>query len=95
VKIERFATKACCGKQSLLLKIGKPLSTTFLPLFLKEGFVETPHFIKAGILYIQNDVIIVSGPFGQDKLQLSCKPINKALCKDAIEAFEKLLQTMG
>jgi hypothetical protein len=59
---------------------------------VKLGFTESEHFTKAGILYVDNLDLIVTGPIGSDRLQVKCK-IND--CEQKVNDFEVLLQTLG
>lgn len=92
MKVERFTVKACCGKTSLIFKTDQPLTTAHLSALVKLGFVEAAHFTKAGILYADNSDLIVTGPFGSDKLQVQCKLKD---CTQKLNDFEALLQQMG
>lgn len=85
--VERFLVKACCGSTSVSFKIGSPLSKDFLPLLVGNGFTEAKHFTAAGLLYVENESLVVTGSFGQTLLQIKCK---KA-CEDSINSFEQLL----
>lgn len=92
MKVERFTVKACCGKTSLIFKTDQPLTPAHLSALVKLGFAEAPHFTKAGILYADNSDLIVTGPFGSDKLQVQCKLKD---CTQKLNDFEALLQQMG
>jgi hypothetical protein len=87
--VERYKTKGCCGTTSLSVKIDQTLSKDFLPLLREAGFTEAQHFTKAGLLYVENEYMVISGSFGQTLLQIKCK---KA-CDDSLNDFEKLLTT--
>ncbi len=92
MKIERFTIKACCGRTSLIFKTDQPLSTLHLAALVKLGFVEAANFTKAGILYADNSDLIVTGPFGSNKLQVQCKIKD---CAQKVNDFEVLLQQIG
>jgi hypothetical protein len=92
MKVERFTIKACCGKTSLIFKTDQPLTKEHLVALVKLGFVAAEHFSKAGILYADNQDLIVTGPFGSDKLQVKCKITD---CAQKINDFEVLLQQIG
>lgn len=55
------------------------------------GFIEVAHFTKAGILYVDNQELILKGPFGSDRLQVQCKIAN---CDEKINDLEALLQQL-
>jgi len=95
MKIERIvAPSNCskCGGKSLLLILGISISKDFLSLFQNNGFRELKHFTNAGILYVENDELIVHGPFGSNKLQVKCK---KSECQEILNKLEELLQQLG
>lgn len=87
VSVERFLVKACCGSTSVNFKISSPISKDFLPLLVGNGFTEAKHFTTAGLLYVENESLVITGSFGQTLLQIKCK---KA-CEDSINSLEQLL----
>lgn len=87
MKVERFLSKACCGTTAVSLKVDCSISKDFLPLLVGNGFTEAKHFTAAGLLYVENESMVVTGSFGQRLLQIKCK---KA-CEESINSFEKLL----
>ncbi len=92
MKVERFTIQACCGRTSLIFKTDQPLTTGHLASLVALGFKEAPHFTKAGILYVDNPDLIVTGPIGSDRLQVKCKVAD---CQQKINDFEVLLQQLG
>lgn len=92
MKAERYDIKACCGKTSIIFKIDQPLSKIHLAQLVSLGFTEFPHFTTAGILYADNSDLIVTGPFGSDRLQVKCK---KSDCSQKVNDFEGLLAQLG
>jgi hypothetical protein len=92
MKTERFTVQACCGKTSVIFKVGEPLTVEHLKAFVDLGFNEAKHFTQAGILYADNLDLIVTGPLGSDRLQVKCKNAN---CEQKITDFEVLMQTIG
>ena len=91
MKVERMNIKACCGSVSTAFKIDVPLSKDILPLLIGKGFTEAKHFTKAGMLYVENDVVIITGPFGSNIIHIKCK-INE--CANSLNSFEELLTNM-
>lgn len=89
IKVERFLLQACCGGKSLVFKTDAPLTKEVQEKLVAAGFRAQEHFTKAGILYVDNDALIVSGPFGADRLQVKCKP--KVDCDLKLNEFEELL----
>lgn len=92
MKVERFTVQACCGKTSLIFRTDQPLSKIHLESLVKLGFQEAEHFTKAGILYVDNSDLIITGPFGSDRLQVKCKKLD---CQQKINDFETLLLQLG
>ena len=92
MKVERFTIQACCGKTSIVFKTDRPIMVADIEKFKQLGFSETKHFTKAGILYVDNLDLIVTGPLGSDRLQVKCK-IND--CQQKVNDFEVLLQQLG
>lgn len=92
MKVEKFTVNACCGKTSVIFKTDEPLAKKHLESLIRLGFIEHAHFTKAGILYADNKDLIVTGPFGSDKLQLKCK---NAACNQKVNEFEELLAQIG
>jgi hypothetical protein len=91
MKIERISIQSCCGKKALIFKIDQPLSKDTLAFLIKNGFKETEHFTKAGILYVDNIDFVITGPIGANKLQIKCKVGD---CEQKINNLEKLLSTL-
>lgn len=94
MQIKRFVVQGCCGKTSVSLKIDRPISKDFLPLFISNGFIESTNFTKAGIFYVENESIRASGAFGTDRIQVQCKS-NKSDCQEKLNDIEALLQQLG
>jgi len=92
MKVERFTVQACCGRTSLIFKTDQPLTKTILDQLVSMGFKEAVHFTKAGILWVDNMDLIVTGPLGSNKLQVKCK---KADCSQNLNEFEDLLLKIG
>jgi hypothetical protein len=92
MKVERFTVQACCGSKSLIFKTNRPISKSDVSNLVKLGFTESPNFTKAGILYVDNSDLIVTGPIGSDRLQVKCKSGN---CEEKVNDFEVLLQQLG
>lgn len=90
--VTRFTIQACCGRTSLILKTDQPLTKEILASLVSMGFKEAVHFTKAGILWVDNMDLIVTGPLGSNKLQVKCK---KADCSQKLNEFEDLLLKIG
>ena len=91
MKIERFAVQACCGTTTIAMKLSTPISKDFLPSLVSAGFIEAKHFTKAGLLYIENEALIISGTFGANIIHVRCKT---GECTNLINDFEQLLTNM-
>lgn len=90
--IERFTVQACCGKTSLIFKTDRPIFASDIQALVKLGFTEAINFTKAGILYVDNSDLIITGPIGSDRLQVKCKIAD---CDQKLNDFEVLLQQLG
>lgn len=92
MKIVRFAMQSCCGKPFVVFKTDQPITQDLLKSLVNLGFKGADHFLKAGILYVDNSDLIILSPFGSDRLQIKCKKVN---CDQKIDDFEVLLQQLG
>jgi hypothetical protein len=92
MKVERFTVQACCGTKSLIFKTNRPIVKSDIEGLVKLGFVESANFTKAGVMYLTNETLIVSGPIGSDRLQVKCKFGD---CTTKVNDFEVLLQQLG
>ena len=92
MQVERFTVQACCGRTSLILKTSRPIAASDITKLVSLGFTEAQHFTKAGILYVDNSDLIVTGPIGSDRLQVKCKVAD---CDKKVNDFEVLLQQLG
>jgi hypothetical protein len=73
MKVERFNIQACCGRMAIIFKTDRPLTKDHLTNLVKLGFIESTHFTKAGILYVDNKDFTLTGPLGSDRLTVKCK----------------------
>ena len=89
MNVERFTIQACCGRKAIILKTDRPLTKERLNAIVQLGFVESPHFTKAGILYVDNLDFTMTGPLGSDRLTVKCK---HADCASKMNDLEVLLQ---
>lgn len=90
--ITKFSVQACCGSKTLIFKTDRPILKSDIEKLVNVGFVEATAFTKAGILYLTNEALIVSGPIGSDRLQVRCK---SGECSNKVNDFEVLLQQLG
>lgn len=89
--ITRYTVQACCGKMSIIFKTDQPITVFHLEKLIKLGFNEHPHFTKAGILYVDNQNVIITGPLGSDRLQIKCKVTD---CDQKINDLEVLFKQL-
>ena len=92
MKLERFVVQGCCNKKQIVFKLDKPVDQTLVELLKSNGFTEQTQFTKAGLLYADNPDLIVTGPFGNNRLNVKCK---KQDCEQILNDFEALLVRMG
>lgn len=92
MKVERFLIQACCNKRQIVFKLDKPVDQALLEVLKSNGYHEAAHFTKAGMLYADNLDLIVTGPFGGDKLNAKCK---KQDCDQFLNDLEALLVRTG
>ena len=88
MKVERFTIPACCQQVTHVFRTDKPITQAILAELVKLGYKEHTQFTQAGILYADNDALLVSGPFGSDRLQIRCKVKD---CDVKLNEFEELL----
>jgi hypothetical protein len=91
MKIQRIHIQACCGRTATIFKVDEPLSAKHIQGLTKHGFVEAPHFTKAGILYMDNPDFNLTGPIGSDRLSVNCR---HADCAQKMNDLEALLQQL-
>lgn len=93
MKVERFLIQACCNKKQIVFKLDRPLDKALLDVLKSSaGFTEHENFTKAGMLYADNPDLIISGPFGGDRINVRCK---KTDCDQILKDFEALLVRTG
>lgn len=87
--VVRYIIKECCGSTASVIKLDRPLSIDIFDYLKLSGFEESPHFTKCGIVYVENDGIIITAPFGSNNVTVKCKSKN---CQEYLEALEKILK---
>ncbi len=95
MKVDRYTIQAgcsSCGGKSLIFKTNRPIAKTDVVGLVALGFVEALNFTQAGILYVDNSDLIVTGPIGSDRPQVKCKIGD---CEQKVNDFEVLLQQLG
>lgn len=92
MKVTSDIIKSCCGGTTLMFRCDKTLTYEFITFMINIGFIEQSHFTKSGIIYIENDYMILQGPLYNTKLTVTCKK-NKDICINKINELEKKLLT--
>ena len=94
MKYQKVSVQSCCGKKgkSLILKLEKTIDKILISQLVSNSYKEYEHFTKAGILYVDNLDLIVTGPIGSDKLQVKCKTGSN--CDQKLNDFEALLSNI-
>ncbi len=88
ISVERRQIEACCGQKQLTIKFNGSLFKSHIEIFVKEGFTVQERFVKSGILFLDDENISASCPFGQNELHIKCK--NKD-CLDSVSKIEKII----
>lgn len=91
MKVERLVIHACCGKVATLFRIDRPITANLIGIFVENGFIESPNFTKAGLLYVNNLDFIITGSLGTDRLHVKCK---QQECDKKLNELEGLLFQM-
>lgn len=89
--IQKFNTKTCCGKTLVTWKLNFKV-TKELIASLKPMFKEHEHFTKSGMLYMDNQSLVISGQIGSDSLQIRYKNKN---CDQAVHDLESKISSYG
>ncbi len=92
MKITRFVIPACCGRKQIVFTMDRPVQQALVDHLTSNGFTENKHFSKVGMLYVDNSDLIVSGPMGTDRVNVTCL---KDDCEKILNDFEALLLKMG
>lgn len=92
MKIERINIQSCCGAMGLVFKTDQPILKSHIVELKKLGFVDSPHFTQAGLLYVDNSDFTITGPIGSNKLTVKCKHKE---CTEKLNNLEVLFQQMG
>lgn len=93
MKVERIIIQACCNKKQIVFRLDKPLDQSIIEVLKSNGFTENPLFTKAGMLYADNPDLILTGPFGNNKINAKCK--REGSCEQILNDLEALLVRTG
>lgn len=84
-----------CGGGGKTLILQGTVSKAMLAAILKDtSFNEVEYQTKAGILYVESKSLLITGPFGRNRLQVKCKfaiPARTELCDQQVAS---LIQTL-
>jgi hypothetical protein len=93
MNLERHSIQSCCGKTAVIFKTDAALTKTFIEFLVNNSFKELAHFTAAGLIYVENSELIITGPIGSDRIQVKCKrPVG---CETIFNNFEALLKTFN
>ena len=93
MNIERYLIQSCCGKTAVIFKTDSPLSKSLIEFLVNNGYRELQHFTAAGLIYVENSELIITGGIGTDRIQIKCKrPVG---CDEKFNNFEALLKTFN
>lgn len=93
MKFERIVIQACCNKKQIVFRLDTPLDKSIIDILQSNGYTVNDNFTKAGMLYADNPDLILSGPFGNNKITAKCK--REGDCEQFLNNFEVLLGRMG
>lgn len=97
MKVERKTLASCgackSGKPQVVFKLDRPTTPALLEVFKANNFKEATHFTKAGMLYVDNNDLVISSPMGSDKLSVKCK--DDKTCDQKLNDLEDLLTKIG
>lgn len=92
MQVERVVIQACCNKKQIVFRLDRPLDKSIIDVLTSNGFTVNDNFTKAGMLYADNPDLILSGPFGNNKITAKCK---REDCEQFLNNFEALLIRTG
>lgn len=92
VSIKEKITAGCCGKFQISLEIDKSVSRDILKLFEDSKFLISNKFKEAGIIFIEDENIVATCPFGQNRFQIKIK--NKEKWSESVDYLKKLLLSL-
>jgi hypothetical protein len=89
--IDKASVKTCCGRSNTIFRIKRTVDINLIQFFVLKGFKESVKFTEAKVLYVESDYLVITGSFGSNKLQISCK---KKTCENEIASIENDLNHM-
>jgi len=88
----KIFSKSCCGKEVITLFLDTTLLKEHIASFVALNFTEKKHFTEAGIFYVDNEQLIITGPFGSNRLEVKCRT---SLCREKIIELENNLNNLN
>lgn len=88
VIIEKRETAACCGKTQIIWKLNIPIKKEYLPFLQEAGFMFRQTYLDAGMLYIEDNNLLVTGVFGLTDMRIRCKT---TLCNNSKTLLEQVI----
>lgn len=79
--------KSCCGSNSFVFEVNKPIKKNHLQKFKDAGYSVPQNFAIAGVFYVCMNNLIATSSFGSTKIQVKCH----GNCKQIMDNFGKLL----
>jgi hypothetical protein len=76
MKCEFLHIKACCNKTQLILLTSEPIQKKHIDAFALHGLKQIASYEKMGLLYVENNIYVLTCPFGANRLQVKCKKTN-------------------
>jgi hypothetical protein len=78
-----------CGNSQIILQTGGPLLKNHIVKFTNSNYKQNESYIKSGILYLENDDLIMMGPLGSNRMQIKCK---RKDCDKSISQIESIIK---
>lgn len=92
MSLKKSKNPGCCGTFNITYEISTPLRIDYISKFEDSGFKVSLNYKNAGMLYAENEKLIVLGSFGTKNLKLKCKV---AKCEQFAGPLEDLLSSLA
>lgn len=91
--ITRHTTKSCCGSKSLIFETDKPVRKSQVQLFKDKGYFVPDNFLNVGIFYAKKGLLVATGSFGGNRLDVKCSGEQVSALLDEFQAdLEEAIQ---
>lgn len=87
----REIVPACCGKSTITYGLSFSILKEQAPSFEQAGFYVSNTYLNVGMLYAENNYLVVTGSFGSNRIVLKCKVKN---CETMTSTFEDVITTL-